>query len=318
MKKNLILLSLLTAMFSMTACNSASDSKADSAAPTEPTTLEAVTEPTTEEVTEPPTNAPFAEPDVNAVTFDDGNCDFVSIVCDDSGSADGTLSVEVVDGNSMLRYHDTKSSADDVGALVQKVTFNVKKLLTPEQCAQVHSISFDIGGTAEAEAFVGDDGAVLAVPGWVGGGGGTVTMDDKWYGFADFAATDINEYALERSDMYHVTFKFLLASGGKKWDAAQEEINLQIMRWGLQNVSDTYIDNLTFYDADGNSIPLDAYGAEPEETTEENTDETAAEENTEETAAEENTEETAAEETDASDAVEETEETSESAQESAE
>ncbi len=310
MKKNLILLSLLTAMLSMTACGGGADVNKETTPPTEAPTTEAPTEPTTEEVTEPPTNAPFAEADPNAVTFDDGNCDFVTVVCDDDGAADGTLSVEVVDGNSMLRYHDTKSSADDVGALVQKMLFDVKKLLTPEQCAQVNSISFDIGGTAEADAFVGDDGVNLAVPGWIGGGGGTITMDDKWYGFADFAATEINEYALPRSDMYRVTFKFLLASGGKKWDPAQEEITLQIMRWGLQNVTDTYIDNLTFYDADGNSIPLSAYGVE----TEEETSEGEAEETEAAEGASEETAENAEAETEAAESAAEEETTEESAQ----
>lgn len=28
----------------------------------------------------------------------------------------------------------------------------------------------------------------------------------------------------------------------------------QVMRWGMGNISDLYIDNITFYDADGNSI----------------------------------------------------------------
>ena len=35
-----------------------------------------------------------------------------------------------------------------------------------------------------------------------------------------------------------------------------EDANFLIMRWGLANESDMMIDNIVFYDADGNSIPL--------------------------------------------------------------
>ena len=308
MKKNFLLLSLMTAMLlSAAACGSGADSQAESQTPTEAATSAAeVTEAPTEEETVPPTNAAFPEADPNAVTFDDGNCDFAAIVCDDSGSADGTLSVEEVDGNFMLKYTDTATTEENLGELVQKVSIDVTKLLTPEQYGLVNSIGFDVGAKAEADAFINEDGDNMTVPGWVGGGGGTVTMDDNWYGFADYSASEINEYALERSDLYHVEFKFLLASGGKKWDAAQEGVNFLIMRWGIQNLSSMYIDNITFYDADGNSIPLNGYGlaaeegeAEPEETATEGaeSEETAAEgAESEETAAEgAESEETAAE-----------------------
>lgn len=269
MKKTLVLLSVLTAMLlSVTGCGGESNSTAETEAPTTQATEapEEVTEAPTEAETEPPTNAPFAEADPNAVTFDDGNFDFASIVCDDDGSADGTLSVEVVDGNSMLKYTDTKTTAENLGTLVQKISIDVSKLLTPEQYAEVSSIGFDILAKAEGDLLVGESGENLRVPGWIGGGGGSVTMDEKWYGFADYSASEINEYNLERSDAYRVNFKFLLASGGKRWDAAMENPNFLIMRWGIQNLSSTYIDNITFYDTDGNSMPLSGYGAsEPAE-----------------------------------------------------
>lgn len=265
MKKNVIALSLLAAMLlSMTACGGENNSTAETEAPTTEAAEapEEVTEAPTEAETEPPTNAPFAEADANAVTFDDGNCAFASIVCDDAGSADGTLSVESIDGNAMLKYNDTTTTADNMAEMVQKVSIDVSKLLTPEQYGEVSSIGFDVLAKAEADAFVGESGENLKVPGWLGGGGGSVTADDNWYGFADYAATEINEYNLERSDAYRVTFKFLLASAGKCWSAEMEAPNFLIMRWGMQNVSSLYIDNITFYDADGNSLPLLAYGAE--------------------------------------------------------
>ena len=35
-----------------------------------------------------------------------------------------------------------------------------------------------------------------------------------------------------------------------------EDANFLIMRWGIANESDMYIDNIVFYDEDGKSIPL--------------------------------------------------------------
>lgn len=301
MKKTLMLLSILTAMLlSVTGCGGESNSSAETETPTTQATEapEEVTEAPTEAETEPPTNAPFAEADVNAVTFDDGNFDFATIICDDDGSADGTLSVETIDGNAMLKYTDTKTTADNLGELVQKVSIDVSKLLTPEQYAEVNSIGFDVMAKAEGDLLVGESGENLKVPGWLGGGGGSVTADDKWYGFADYAATEINEYNLERSDAYRVNFKFLLASAGKCWSAEMEAPNFLIMRWGIQNLSSLYIDNITFYDADGNSLPLMGYGAEeaPEGETAAEEGAESAEEPTAEEAGAESAEEPTADE----------------------
>ena len=55
------------------------------------------------------------------------------------------------------------------------------------------------------------------------------------------------------------------------------------MRWGQKNDVDFYIDNITFYDKDGNSMPVlksDAAGAEGAE----NTEEAPAEESSESSA----------------------------------
>ncbi len=269
MKKR-ILLALLAAMaLSLTACGGETDSKTDSAESVADTSAaEEVTEEETEEEVIP-THAAFPEADVNAVTFDDGNFAFATIICDDDASADGTLSVEELDGNPMLKYTDTVTTADNLAEMVQKVSINVTHLLAPEQLALINSIEFDMYAAAEADVFVNDDGENVKVPGWIGGGGGTVAADGKWYSFADFAASGINEYEMERSDACHVQFKFLLASAGKNWDETVEDPNFLIMRWGMQNLSSMYIDNITFYDADGNSIPLTLSTPTEEEPTEE-------------------------------------------------
>ncbi|MCR4646869.1 MAG: hypothetical protein K5695_15930 [Oscillospiraceae bacterium] len=253
MQKKLIAFLLLGAMLAATGC--AGKTESSSVAETEPTAQE-VTEATTEEVTEAPTNAPFPEADPNAVTFDNVGADIAVIVVDDDASVDGTLSIESVDGNNMFKFTDNTTTADNISKAVQKVRIDVTKLLAKEQLELVDHIEFDVCAQAKDTVFVNDDGDTPKVPGWIGGGGGTETCDGNWYGFTDFSASGIQEYDLERCDMYHVSFKFLLAASGKKWDDTMTQPYLQIMRWGIQNISDFYIDNITFYDADGNSIPL--------------------------------------------------------------
>lgn len=233
--------------------------------------VQAVEVSTEEEIeTEPlPTNAPFPEADPSSVTFDDGNFSFVQIINDDDVCAEGTLSVENVDGNFMLRFTDESTNESNLSDAVQKLRISVGELLNPDQLESVYSIGFDVYARAKSDLFLNDDGDYVRVPGWIGGGGGTVCADGNWYGFADFSSSGINEYDLERSDACHVEFKFLLAESGKKWDSTVEDANFLIMRWGMQNLSDLYLDNLTFYDVEGNPIPLNPSAPEASQETEE-------------------------------------------------
>ena len=285
MKKSITALLLLGAMLAVVGCSGNAES---STAPEETSpAAEEVTEAETVAETEAPTNAAFPEADPNAVTFDNVGADVAVIVVDDDASVDGTLSIESVDGNNMLKFTDNTTTADNIASAVQKMRFDVTKLLAKEQLALVDHIEFDVCAVAKDTVFVNDLGETPKVPGWIGGGGGTETCDGKWYGFNDFSASGIQEYNLERSDMYHVEFKFLLAASGRKWDDTMTEPYLQIMRWGIGNISDTYIDNITFYDADGNSIPLtisDGWADFVPPAAEETETEAAPAESTEETA----------------------------------
>ena len=300
MNKRLFLSALLAAAVSLTACGAQGNTApaTETTAPAEPaaaeTTAEVTEEETTEEVTEPPTNAPLPEADPNACTFDEVGADVAVLVVDDKQAVNGTLSIAELDGNKMLKLTDETSNADNFTDAVQKIRFDVSKLLAQDQLALVDRIEFDLYAEARDTLYVNEDGENMMAPGWIGGGGGTECSDGKWYGFADFSGSNIQEYWLPRTDACHVTFKFLLAASGKKWDNTMTQPYLQIMRWGIGNISDTYIDNITFYDADGNSIPLtisDGWGdfvppaaeeteteAAPAESTEETTETATAEE----------------------------------------
>ena len=241
-----------------------------------------MTQAATEETLPLPTNAPFPEAAPNAVTFDDGNFSFIAVVQDDETAVDGSLSVETIDGNAMLKFTDNSTAAENLDTAVQKIRVSVGQLLREDQLESVAKISFDLYVQAKSDLFLSDDGEYRQVPGWIGGGGGTMCADGNWYSFADFSASGINEYDLERSDACHVEFKFLLAESGKKWDSSVEDVNFSIMRWGMQNLSDLYLDNITFYDTEGNTIPLNPSVPESAETAD--STETApdsAEENTE-------------------------------------
>lgn len=262
--KKIVFYLLLSALF-LTGCSQ--NPAVSSQTPAEDTVSE-VTETQTEETLPLPTHAAFPEADPNAVTFDDGNFSFASVVNDDDTAAEGELSVEMVDNNAMLKFTDNSTTVDNLDTAVQKIRISVGQLLRPDQLESVYSIGFDCYAQAKSDLFLSDDGIYRTVPGWIGGGGGTMCADGNWYSFADFSSSGINEYDLERSDACHVEFKFLLAESGKKWDSTVEDVNFSVMRWGMQNISDFYLDNITFYDIEGNAIPLNPSAPEttPEET----------------------------------------------------
>lgn len=259
-KKLLALLMTAAMSAAVTSCEKNKDNS--DSQPTEAATEE-ITEEITEEVTEeeliPP--SPVECDDPNAITFDDDDFSFAEPKTDDDDSAQGTLSIETVEGNKMLRFNDSGTNCTD--GTVQKIKLNAAKLLTPENLAKVRSIEMDVYADATSDLHVNEDGENRMVPGWIGGGGGAVLADEEWY---DFAEWNGGEYNFEMSGAIHIEMKFLLALGGKCWSEGQEEATFQIMRWGAQNEGNLYIDNIVFKDEDGNSLPIDktAPTAEPD------------------------------------------------------
>ncbi len=203
----------------------------------------------------PPPPAECSDP--NAVTFDDENFSFVTVINDDKKSAKGELSVTEIEGNKMLKFTDDLTVPLD--GKVQKLSVNAAQLLCPEDLPKVRSIEFDMYADAVAENYMNQDGKKVKAPGTISAGGGTVTAKKNaggkgtWYDFAEFEG---GEYNCERSGAVHARFKFLLADSGLCWDENMEDANFLIMRWGCENDSNLYVDNIIFYDKDNNSIPL--------------------------------------------------------------
>lgn len=258
-------------------------------APTEPETeaaTEEITEEPTEEPTEPEPPHPVEASDPNAITFDDGVFSFASAKTTDDDSAQGTLEVVEVEGNPMLRFTDDGNNYDN--GTVQKIQIDAAMLLTPEDLAKVKVVEMDIYADATGSKLDTEEASGVNAPGWVGGGGGANVSGDKWYQFGEWSG---GEYNFPMSGAVHAEFKFLLYSAGKHWDETMEEATLLVMRWGAQNDSNFYIDNIVFYDEEGNSLPINlsegaAEGEEPEIAPEEAAEETDAAEGSADTAEE--------------------------------
>ncbi|MDE6088534.1 MAG: hypothetical protein K2G25_09135, partial [Oscillospiraceae bacterium] len=210
----------------------------------------------------------FPESDMNAVNFNDGNHAFVKIP--DTGAA-GELSVENVDGNFMLKFTDLSTNSENLAESVQEIQVSAGQLLNPDQLESVRKIGFDFYVKAKEDLYQNEAGESLRVPGAISINGTTLCTDGTFYEFEGFSAGDVKQYNLERSDACHVEFEFLLAESGKCWDSSieTEKLYFTIRRIGMENISDSYLDNLVFYDAEGNSIPLHIRAENFTETTQE-------------------------------------------------
>lgn len=212
--------------------------------------------------------SPAESPDPNAVTFDDDDFSFVSIQDQDIDSAQGTLEIAEIQGNKMLKFNDDFSV--EAKGKVQKIIINAAMLIGTENLPKVRSIEFDMYADAETDSYINQDGENVKVPGTINGGGGTVTArtdsegNGRWYDFAEFEG---GEYNFDMSGAVHAEFKFLLSAGGLCWSSEMEDANFLIMRWGSENDSNLYIDNIVFYDENDQSIPLIDRSASTEKTT---------------------------------------------------
>ena len=84
--------------------------------------------------------APVEATDENSITFDDGNFKFASILDSDYKAAKGSLSVEEVQGNPMLKFTDSGDSFKN--DLIQKIRISMLPIMSPENIAKVDSIEF--------------------------------------------------------------------------------------------------------------------------------------------------------------------------------
>ncbi|MCQ2464739.1 MAG: hypothetical protein MJ095_04075 [Oscillospiraceae bacterium] len=291
MKKKLIsVLAVCAAAFSVTSCGSTgisedtSVAENDTAAVTSaPEEAEATAETTEEELVEP--DYPVFTPDVNAITFNDSD-DLFTAHCMaqknfENDESNCKLSVAEYKGERQLKIEILDYDNEKYMYKTPKIVFDMDELVGAENLSKVKSFTCDITQVAVGE-FKGDDGEMMLVPGnLMGTFGSNVGEESEWYQPAGSA----NEYATAEWNFewehINVEGKWLL----KGFADGNTESTLVFMRWSIPNQADVYIDNITFYDEDGNSIPIAYKPGEASEDAEEA--ETEAAETEEETAAEE-------------------------------
>lgn len=299
-KKIISLLAVCSLIISVTSCGSKPEVENSTPevtdAVTEPAETEAEPEETAAETEAEPVEPdyPVITPDANAITFDDSD-DLFTAHCMaqknfENDEADCNLSVAEYKGEKMLKIEVLGYDEEKHMYKVPKIVFDMDELVGADNLSKVKSFTCDITQVAVGE-FKGDDGEMMLVPGnLMGTFGSNVGEDSKWYQPTGSA----NEFAQEEWtfewEYLHVEGKWLL----KGFADGNTESTLVFMRWGIPNQADIYIDNITFYDEDGNSIPIVYTPGQSDDAAAEETEETA---DSEEAAAENEAEETASEET---------------------
>ncbi len=232
--------------------------------------------------------------------FEDGAFTGISMKTDDGGDK-SVLSVVDYNGSKQLLVDIQNATR------VPKVFFNIGEIVGYDNMDKVAKISLDL--TIQSTLILDDsdpENIWYEIPSWQGGGAGCQDGEGGSLGW-----TDVGGWSAEEYENASKTITYTADLGSARFTNGTEGSHFLFMKWaGTEaNPVDMYIDNVVFYDADGNALEL--YPVAEEATEEEATEEEATEEEaTEEDAAEEEAEEEVAEEEEAEEEVaeEETEE----------
>lgn len=268
MKKLLAILSAFTMLGALASCGkdttTDSSSAAESSSAPESVASEASEEESSTEESSVPDPLPrIAGPiDANAITFEDGELYTCRQVDGGGDECDIELSVADLDGDKKLKIHALRDDpAEEYG--VVKIVFNLPELLGVENVGNIGHISVDFTCLAN-EMWQHEDGTESIVVGnFLGALAGNLASEK---------ATDADGNVIQNDWTTHYEFEYqewvhpegtwrcetdvpaLLPVNG--YAANDPGTTLVIMRWGQENDVDLYIDNLTFFDKDGNSMPI--------------------------------------------------------------
>lgn len=234
------------------------DSSSKEDATTTPTTSASDTTPaedtTTEETTITEPDKPTIEADANAITFT-GNDLFTAYVMNEKGfendESNCNLSVVEYNGSEMLKI-EVLDKNDDGDYKIPKIVFDVDKLVGPDNLSKIHRVTADVFQVAVGD-FIGEDGTAKKVPGnligaFCGNGG---EDGSAWIQFgSDFEAAEWDW------DWTYLKFDGKILLPKNRYGNGLDAATLVFMRWGIPNQADIYLDNITFWDDDGNSIPI--------------------------------------------------------------
>ena len=165
------------------------------------------------------------------VDFENG--DYSAFYMKEKDGDPSLLSVVEYNGSKAL-FIDTQENG------TPKVIIDVKKLVGEDQLEQVRTISMDL-------VIVQPDGDV---PGWNGGAVGSSQGENAqlWYQGTEWI---IEEYINNATPVTTISTTFEDGYGFLN----HTEAYYLFMNWS-HNGTDMYIDNVTFYDGEGNAIPV--------------------------------------------------------------
>lgn len=189
----------------------------------------------------------------NTITFEDGFLWTAQCIGDKNfqdDESDCILTVEKFNGSNQLRIQVLDKS-DDGNYKVPKIKFDVDMLVGSQNVSRIKSISLDITSAASGN-FTADDGSELFVPGNCMGEIDANSGEScaVWTTLAEFDFAEWEEDSASR----HITGQFLLPKS--RYIDGETGCTIVLMRWPVPNQADIYIDNLAFYDDDGNLVPI--------------------------------------------------------------
>lgn len=262
MKKTLAALAALAMLGSLSACGGSSSSTSESS-PAETAAPTTTAAPETTEAPATTTTAPVVlDVDENAITFEDGRLYTAHQMGGGGDEADIELDIAEYKGDKKLRVHVLK--ADDAKEYgVPKLVFDLPKLIGVENTGNIGHISIDFTCVA-LEPWLNEDGTEsLVVGNFLGAIAGNIASEkgydadnnliqDTWATHLEFAFDDWEN--AEHTWRAETDVPALLPKNG--YAANDPGTSLVIMRWGQSNSVDFYLDNITFYDKDGKSMPI--------------------------------------------------------------
>lgn len=257
LKKSLSLLTAFWMLCAMTSCNEKnSSSLLESSENQESTTInsEVSTVTTTDSPTMTTTSTAeqITPQDENAITFDTPSL-YSAHTMEAEGEAQIELAVVNFEGDFKLRVHANRTDeSNDFGKA--KIVFDLPALIGIDNTGKVDHISMDFSCVARGK-FQTDEENVKQVighfNGTVGSNIATPTGDNDTWREHEFKFEDMENSV----NTWHFETKSP-SNASDKYADNDKGVNLVITRFEQPNDVDFYIDNITFYDKDGKSIPI--------------------------------------------------------------
>lgn len=197
---------------------------------------------------------PFSEIYEGAtITFEDGFLWTAQCINSDNfqdDEAECILTNEEFEGSRQLKI-EVVGKADDGNYKVPKIKFDVDRLVGINNVSRIKSVSLDITASANG-TFTADNGEEILVPGNCMGEIDANSGEEcaVWTTLAGFEFAEWEHTSIRK----HIVGNILLPKS--RYIDGEKECTIVFMRWPIPNSADVYIDNITFYDDDGEPIPL--------------------------------------------------------------